>query len=300
MSILHESAFVYVDQLKHAVEAAILPNSEFIEAAAGYSMPAVAIVFNMGRCGTTLANHVLNASPEIVCLSEPSVFEQAGPYTGADRGDLVRAYVRQLFSCRHKKSAHVLGIKPRSQALFHAENHCAELPGSHNVFMYRDAVNWAHSFFDRLDRLSLVDAYSGEMIDRACHRFVRQDAASLRLKYLDFGADNIDPGTFWGHAWALHMETFIALSGKGFGMPAIRYNEFNTDRLTGVRHLMRACGVSADAGEDALAAFEADSQSGTKLGRVSKPKRLNAQNLECLLAAIAQHPGFEDPDTILN
>ena len=58
-----------------ATDVMTLPLDTLLAALADLPQPAKRIfLFSIGRCGTTLTHHILNAVPEVLALSEPRAF----------------------------------------------------------------------------------------------------------------------------------------------------------------------------------------------------------------------------------
>lgn len=296
---LAAAAFVYLTQFRDALELARVEVSELIAATRDIPMPKLALIFSIGRCGTTLANHVLNGSEEIWCLSEPDVLDDVAQWDGAERADAMCALAKILFAIRQKRTAHTLGVKLRSQSVFCAMAFKEAYPDAHNIFMYRDAIGWANSLYAFVGKFGFSGPYHSMVRDELWTHMFRQSTAEL-MKNPDMIGDEIDPGRLFAYGWLRQLECFATAQDAGMDFYPIRYNEFNGDRLDGTRTLMRACGLSDGAAQSALSAFESDSQAGTFMGQGDAPLRLSDAQKDGARDVLSKHPMFSDADHILS
>lgn len=295
---LAEAAFVYLTQFRDAVELAQVDVVDLIAATKNLPMPKIAMIYSTGRCGTTLANHVLNGSDEIWCLSEPDVLDDVARWDGVARADLMQALAKVFFAMRGKETAHTLGVKLRSQSLFCAAAFEEACPEAHNIFMYRDAIGWANSIYAFIGKFGFSAPYHSMIREELWTTMFREPTDEL-LKDPAMVGDEIDPARLFAYGWLRQLDMFTEMQVAGMKFHPIRYNEFNVDRLAGARDLMKACGLSGDAAEAALAAFESDSQAGTFMGQGDAPLRLNDEQKDTARDVLSQHPVFFDPEFIL-
>lgn len=115
--------------LSKALRLMTVPLGEIETLAAALDGPSRGIlVFNIGRCGSTLVSNVLSELPDVWSLSEPYAFAQlivdsylAAQRQGFDRAQivrLIRAMVRLIHRQPSGKNADVQALKFHSQALF--------------------------------------------------------------------------------------------------------------------------------------------------------------------------------------
>ncbi len=296
---LAKAAFVYLTQFRDAVELAQVDASDLIVATEKLPMPKMAIIYSTGRCGTTLANHVLNGSDEIWCLSEPDVLDDVAQWDGAERADLMQALAKVFFAMRAKETAHTLGVKLRSQSLFCAAAFEEAYPEARNIFMYRDAIGWANSIYAFIGKFGFSAPYHAAIRDEIWTTMFREPTCEL-MKNPDMAGDEIDPARLFAYGWLRQLGMYAEMQAAGMKFHPIRYNEFNVDRLEGARDLMRACGLSGDAAEAALAAFESDSQAGTFMGKGDAPLRLSDVQKDAARNVLSKHPVFSDAGHILS
>ena len=294
---LANSAFVYVTQFNDATEFATVSAAEMLALTENLPMPDMVLIYSIGRCGTTLANHVLNASDEIWCLSEPDVIDQVAQ-TG--NSELICAVAKLLFAGRTKPDARALGVKFRSMSLFDADKFNAALPDAKNIFMYRDAVAWGNSFYTVFWKLGFTAPYEPEGCAMGWEILTREPFELGQAAYPDLSGDQIEPGAIFSAFWQRHLAEYTKHKAAGIDMYPIRYNEFNSDREAGVSALFKACGLKPISVKEALSAFENDSQSGTFMEQVEKPEKMNDAQKDFLREVLAKHSKYGDPDLILD
>jgi len=148
---LAESAFYFLTQYHQADSLLKLPLTALAALTGDLPDPPVAVVYSMGRCGTTLASRALNESPLAWSLSEPEVFNHGSlilpPDAPVPASDLVRMFIRLIFAQRARPLATTLILKLRSQSTFHMKHFIDARPDARAVFMYRDAIGWGQSVY---------------------------------------------------------------------------------------------------------------------------------------------------------
>ena len=290
--------FVFMSQFDRAEEFAKLSPAELVKITEGLDTPKIAMIYSIGRCGTTLANHVLNASPDVWCLSEPDVFDHVAKLGGD--AETHHALARFFHAIRTKPDATVLGIKYRSQSLFCAPALHAAFPQSKNVFMYRDALGWGNSLFAFTAKLGLESPYVIDIIGFMWEMMVREPVADAIARHTEFSGETVEPSVVYALLWQKHLNAYQAARAEGIPMVPIRYNEFNANREEGVRNLFAALGIPEIPADEAMRVFENDSQEGTIMGRVEKPPRLDEAQVALLHKTLADNSPLVSADTILD
>ena len=304
---LADSPFSYATQHRLARRVATMTLAAFEAVAQGVPLPGRTIlIFSIGRCGSTLLSHALNAVPGVWCLSEPDAFStlvmqhyHAQARAGFPRDQavrLIRAITRVQFRPPADRSADVFAVKFRSQALFQADLYHEALPDAVCVFLYRDALGWANSVYGMMRQYGYPDIASGEGRTATWGVFTAAAEPRLLRASIDTGAAEIPMELPLAPAWALNMAEYTRHLRGGVPFLALRYNEFNRDRLPSVTRILRHCGLKEGHAEGALAAFEADSQAGTHVSREVKTERLSAHRLARLGDILTRCGDFSDPD----
>ncbi|WP_421725391.1 hypothetical protein [Bauldia sp.] len=301
---LADAPFFYSKQFEAARRVALVPFAALGTLAAAVPAPdRLAFIFNTGRCGTTLVNAMLNRVEGVWSLSEPdALFDLAmarDTLDPAEHRDLLEASTRLLFRPPSARAVHTLVIKPRSQSLFHADLAHAAFPDASLVFMYRDGVGWARSFFQMATKLGFDPDFDEE--NRRFSWWILSggtDPSYLR-PYLDFDAEIVRVDALLAPVFGLYMETYLRHVRAGVPFLAIRYNELNADRDAVTARLLRHCGLPETALPAALSGFESDSQAGTAIGRDRQGAAFGAAERDRFLSVLAHHPQAGWVDALL-
>lgn len=304
---LAHSAFAYATQ--HELARRVLTMSlTDLERGAEQAPPVgqVVFLFSIGRCGSTLLSHALNVVPGVWCLSEPDAFSTLilQHYHSRTRLDfdpdhvvrLIRACTRLQFRPPADRAGAVFAVKFRSQSLFQADLYHAAFPEAACVFLYRDALSWANSIYGMMRQYNFADTLSSNDRVLPWSIFTAAADAALLDAAVDLTAPEVPIELALAPVWALNMAEYTRHLRGGVPFLALRYNEFNRDREASMTRLLRHCGLPESAAVPALAAFDADSQAGTKLAREVNTERLSAARLERLRAILARDATFGDPD----
>lgn len=304
---LATSAFVYATQHRVAQRVLTMSLTEF-EQVAELAPPVgrVVFIFSIGRCGSTLLSHALNAVPGVWCLSEPDAYStlilqhyHSRSRLGFDDDRvirLIRASTRLQFRAPKDRAAQVFAVKFRSHALFQADLYHAALPDAACVFLYRDALAWANSIYGMMRQYNFADTLTGD--DRTLPWSIFTAAADRAVldMSVDLEAPEVPMELALAPAWALNMAEYTRHLQGGVPFLALRYNEFNRDRAAALTRLLRHCDLPTGAARLALAAFDVDSQAGTKLAREVATHRLTGARLDRLRGILARQPVFGNPD----
>lgn len=307
---LSECAFIYIEQ--HKLARRVLKMSFAALEAVAEAHPApekVIYIFSIGRCGSTLISHVLARVPGVLSLSEPAVFPRLimESYDSTGRSDhpreglvqLIRACTRLLFRPMPGSGATALAIKFHSQTIFQAELYREAWPGAAFVYLYREAISWVKSMYGMARAYGFPDDPTGEQRLIMWRASTAASDLSRLQRFVDLAADQVPPEVTLAPAWAENMAEYMRQLQAGVPFLALRYDRINDDRTATVVQLLRHCGLPLSAAENAMAAYAADSQAGTKLARDARPAGLSAERVERFRSVLAKHPVYGDPDLVL-
>ena len=304
---LARSPFVYATQ--HALAQRVLTLSlTEMEEVADLMPPLgpVIFVFSIGRCGSTLLSHALNAVPGVWGLSEPDAYSTLilqhvdSPTRQTFARDqvvkLIRACTRLQYRPPADREGAVFAVKFRSQTLFQADLYHAAFPDAACVFLYRDALAWANSVYGMLRQYGIADILTGEDRLLLWTIFTAAEDRARLDSMVDIGAAEVPAEVPLAPAWAQNMAEYTRQLKGGVPFLALRYNEFNRDREASLARLMAHCHLPIGAAATALATFETDSQAGTKLARDVNIHRLSQTRLDRLRALLARERVYGNPD----
>jgi hypothetical protein len=299
---LAAATFVYDTQFQRAGRVALVPLAGLEDLASRVEAPEHAFfIFSIGRCGSTLVNKALNRVDGVWCLSEPDVFTQLvlerGKVGGVDVGRLLTAATRLLF--RPPKARRVFGIKLRSQSLFQAGILHEAFPAADFVFIYRDGLGWAKSYYEFLR----TNGMPAELGSSQCYwpwwAVTGGASASYAQDYVDVANGRLVPiEEMLAPGWAFNLEAYLGFVRAGVPFKAVRYNELIGEREATMAGLLAHCHLPAGAVADAIGAFERDSQEGMSIGRDRNTAGIafTAENAERFARTLARHPSIRTAD----
>lgn len=301
---LSEAPFVYAMQARLARRALIVPLGSLQDLARAVPVPErLVFVFNIGRCGSTLVSAMLNGVEGVWSLSEPDVFfnlvMRRNLLDPTEVPGLIQSCVRLTFCPPKIRQIHTMAIKFRSQSLYQAGLFHAAFPEAAYIFLYRDGVSWARSFWYFLRNVGLPQVLEGESL--RFHWWMASAAADPELLRPWLDADESAPiEQVQAISWAMHLEEYLRLLETGLPFLAIRYSEFGADREGTVVRLLRHCRLPEAAQSHVLAALAHDSQAGTSIARDHRDGPAFADASEELFrTTLARHPRIKSPDLVL-
>jgi hypothetical protein len=304
---LADSAFVYSDQHRLARRLLTVPLGALPELAELFPEPKeVIFIFNIGRCGSTLIANALNAVPGVWSLSEPDAYstlimqnaisaERLG-FSDAQTVSLIRACTRLLFRPPAGKGFDTFAVKLKSQSLFHADLFHQALPNSRFVFLYRHGVTWCNSFYQMIRKFGVPALLTGDDRMMIWSAATAASDPGLLHAHVDVTQTEVPTELALAPAWVVNMAEYRRQLRGGVPFLALRYDEINAERVPSLQRLFAHCGLPEIHVQQALKAFENDSQAGTKIARDVQSDRLNQAQLARLEAIIASCGEPEDAD----
>jgi hypothetical protein len=179
--------------------------------------------------------------------------------------------------------------------LFHAA-----FPRAKNLYLYRDAIGWATSFY-RLWRFSFgrPEYISVSECRILIETYLHTDPSHL-LAYLDDGCEKIsipEQLTLW---WIANMEWYLAQVEHGCPVLAVRYDDLNQFREQTLRSIFVYCGLPMSSVQRGLRAFDRDAQAGTPFARENpregNMRMLNEEQIRSVQAILQRHPVLNTSD----
>jgi hypothetical protein len=267
------------------------------------------LMFNIGRCGSTLVSHVMNQVPGVWGLSEPMVYPRLimQNYDASHRLDcprdrriaLIRACTALLFRPPIERPCSSLALKFHSQVLFQAELYHEAFPGAACVFLYREALGWSRSFYQMVRNFGFPPVPSGP--DRLSCWHATTAAADLdelaRYVAIEDEVLPLEDGLVLG--WAHNMQEYTRQLASGVPFLALRYDDLTDDRVGALVHLFQHCGLPTEAAHASLSVFDHDSQAGTLMSRDHVADRMSVAQVARAGAVLARHERFGQPDLVL-
>jgi len=301
---LADAAFSGAKQFQEARRVGLLPFAALEGISRRVAPPqSLIFIFSMGRCGTTLANRMLNEVEGVWSLSEPDVhFDIAMKRAELDHNEalmLVRAATRLLFRPPARRRSHTMAIKLRGQTLFQAKTFHAAFPDAKNVFMYRDGASWANSNYQLGQRLGIAKEYDVETRKFVWFMVSAATNPAYLGPFFDMAGPSVCADQLFAPAWALYIDEYQRLVADGMPFLAIRYDELSRDRETTALRLLEHCGLPAGELGAVLEVFEEDSQAGSSIARSRAAISFTPEDYDRFRATLALHPRVKSPDVLL-
>lgn len=301
--------FVYLAQYEQATRLLAMPYDEFRQVAK--TLPEIEnliLIYISGRSGSTLLSSLFNELDNVASLAEPDVATQFGKLRPADGSrdaelqDLFDCTIRVLFKPTPFKTADTFALKFRSEGLRIMDLCHAALPQAKNLFLYRDAVGFAASFY-RIFKSVEFDEY-----------MTRTDWITVYTRSMNYdfapAADNLAPGlerfsmpqqlALW---WSVIIDWYLAQHAHGIPVLAVNYADLNAHREQVVRAIFEYCGLPTDQLAQSLRAFDRDSQAGTVLARANPNEgnkfKFNEAQLAEIAEILARHPIIKISDFVV-
>lgn len=306
---LTQAAFYFQTQYEQATRLIAIPYDEVIQLAQTITSPEHLIfIHNIGRSGTTLLSKIFDQLDEVVSWSEPGLYSELTVLRELDGSRdeeisaLLDAGTRLL--CRpteRKPNATTFAIKPQAWVIEITDLLHKLYPNSHNLYLYRNILTWAASFFRVLTQVGLN-------IDGPSHPVPGSRGRDIQVQSL---FDTLAPE---GHSSLIFSEfmmvqviswfnRYIELYNAGVPFMAVRYEDFSTHKEAVARSILEYCDLAQEDMSSIMQIFGQDSQAGTNFARKqadqSNKDELTESQREKLLAMLQKHDTIHTPDYIL-
>lgn len=269
---LRAAPFFYAAQRDHATRLFTLPYDDFNTLAATLPDPNLALLYSVGRCGSTLLSSALGNLADVVSLSEPDVYTHAvgmrepGGSRDAELVTLLRSATR--FLCR-EDAAPTWFIKFRGSCVEIADLMAQAFPEAKTLFLYRDLKSWARSM-GRLIRVReeekrIREAHAPTQAAQMSYSLYPRDRYNPLLRTL--GAPLETRLESLALNWASMILRYLGHHEARIIPHALSYADLVASPEKALEAVTRVYGLSGKDMTRALGTFERDSQEGTKLSR---------------------------------
>jgi hypothetical protein len=265
------------------------------------------LLFNIGRCGSTLLHQIFNQVPRVVSLSEPDGFipfwGEAAHLSDSETRALINTSAKFLFRPQIFPDLTVPAIKLRARNLGQLKLFHSTFPQATLLFIYRETIGWVASWMRVAQRLTTIAIQDKTPLDVLIARFSNNWGP---VSLADLGLVNF-PGPLsaaqgYALAWLLMMDCYLRHVREGLPIAALSYSDLNHRRQETLARLFAICALPLDAVQPALAAYARDSQAGTVLGREEQSEdnatRLTAEQLEEIRSLVGCHPIVRTPEFV--
>jgi hypothetical protein len=265
------------------------------------------LLFNIGRCGSTLLHQIFNQIPGVVSLSEPDGFvpfwSEETRLPADEAIALMQASAKFLFRAQAFLHLAVPAIKFRGRNLRLLKLCHAAFPQASLLFLYRDAISWSASWARVEQRVHPATNQDKTPLDAAV-TFLTTHLGPISLD--DWGLGHLSGLLSWAQhralMWLAIMDCYLQQAQAGVPVTAWRYADLNHRRQETLSRLFATCGLPLDAMERALAGFERDSQAGSVMARAEESQgnaiRLTDEQEEEIRAIVRCHPIIQATDFV--
>jgi hypothetical protein len=228
------------------------------------------LLFNTGRCGSTLLTQLFEHTGLAVTISEPDTLTiLAVRYRNQGDSEQLRQLVQNVmrWTCRPYKEfepvAYLIKLSSISSCAMHF---FAELyPNSPFLFMYRDALKLAESCY-RVSRY-LPSLHLLYILGKFSAYFGKLSADAIGFAGRDFNVKLYDDLSFGIWIFIRTATPYLELYSKGFKTAAVRYEDLIANPLAVSQRLLEFCGLPKDRASSGLKCMEIDSQRNTPVAQ---------------------------------
>ena len=303
--------FITLHQNQHAQQLLTIPFEVAQHLAENIPAPEkIILIYMMGRTGSTLLNKILSNVDGVCSFSEPATFRFVSKLCGRLSVDshecihLLQTALRLQFGAQNYQcNFHTLGIKLRPRAMDDLSVYHLAFPSAKYLFMYREAVGWMRSFY----RLLIANGVGKdlEMTDTVlpadAHPTQRLQFIWRRIgdKPTDYFSTHPDFGyleELLAVVWSNLMNQYLRGVEQGIPFLAVNFKDITQNRYATLQEIFSFVGLDIEQIDRVMQVYEADSQSGTEVGREGYKHPITDAQVERFLAYLSLQQGCNIPD----
>jgi len=257
----------------------------------------IALVYSVGRCGSTMLSKALGTFNGVASLSEPDVMTQLiwlWGRSGLDKPEneqLLRdCTIMQCLPTKLTGSTH-WALKFRSYVTVMGSMYGRCLPEAKNVFLYRSLVPWLKSYIRMLGGGDIHTPFNQQYVS-FLGSIVPQLSGRTEVPLLEVALC----------AWIGSMEAAVEMQRSGQQLFCIRYEELASQPIESVAAVARFCRFGEPYRASLTQAARQDSQEGSTLSRDALGEikvSLEAADLEDISRMLAKHSSMVSEATVL-
>jgi Sulfotransferase family len=286
------AAFMYIAQYDHAERMLAVPYEVLHRVAAGIELRAPLVwIHSTGRAGSTLMSKAFAEMEAVTSLSEPDVYTQAVRMRLAgslddELRDLLASATRLLFNPAFTRGSSLHVVKFRSFGIEVADLLSAAFPDAGSLFLYRDLGSYIRS---------AVRAFG---TDDASPEDVRLMAGILATMTPLLNEElqqrpELDGVEVLCLSWLSAMQGYSRLRAGGISILGVRYEELSAEPRRVLEGVVEYLGLPMDRVENALKAFQHDSQLDSPLSRqeaATHTAEIDAHRWDLLRNVVRRYP----------
>ena len=283
--------FLYAGQFRLAKRLYVVPMDVLIALGdlVGEPKTPVVVIWNHGRCGSTLLAQVFETVPDVVTLSEPDVLTNVlwlkwqNKISTKQLEEIVPALMKLLCQNMTERQVSLYCIKTRSPCIAIADIVAKHLQSTKHLYLYRNCAStvssmertfvqgldftefWYNCFHSRIARLLLPKVTTNQL--RAV--FALFDMNNDRYKAItdpEFLA-SLTPLAFWTVNWGIPCAQYLHFLKSGIDIKGVRYEDLVSSTESVVRGLGQCTGIILDPELVINNVMSKDSQRGSNLNK---------------------------------
>lgn len=268
---LGAAPFYFIEQYRKATFLVSVSFDTFHELAEElvFDEKRLALVYSVGRCGSTLVSKAFEAVPRVCSLSEPDTltllvcFRGSGRMEDAELQLFARDCIR--FACKplaFSEDCDFWAIKFRSQCLEICDLLDRSFPKATNLYLTRDPVSWIESAYR-----AFVDPESVD--DEGTKQFLEDVFAGMYglIREVRIPGKPMPVWKVWLYNWIANVETRLRLGESGVAFCEASFAEIKRDPEAVMRRLFDACCIELEDWTPVHAALVRDSQEGSGIAQ---------------------------------
>lgn len=240
-----------------------------------------AMVYNTGRCGSTLLVKMLSSIPGVAGISEPDAFFNVKAESFQARAEILGAAV--TLQCKDlTRSNKVAFLKTRSEATFFIREMSVGSPATKLIFMYRDPIKTITSFYAMADSMPRTVV---KMFLPQVSQFVIESSRgssdvinhALLTSRMQTATANMDLLDFYILQFLAHIAAFRHAKARGTVIHVVKYEHLVADPLQRMKQVFNFCNVSISDTDltKCLRVMKRDSQEGSMIARTQTADSLD-------------------------
>lgn len=305
---IYEAPFLYQAQYEYAQHLIAVPYEELHQLTANIrdSIGRIAMIYSVGRCGSTLLSKVFSQVDTVLSLSEPDVFSQIVGIRNPDGSnddalaELLKSCIYLLCKPTSKGKPSFCAIKLRSFGIEVADLIYRVLPDAKLIFMYRNAEDVVKSSIRTFVHFSAMLSMIEQNI-QVYNQFI--PLLKEYASYIDFTDSNATD--FYTTMWLSVMHRYLLLCQRGIPTCAIRYEDLVADPQEIVTGIFNYCNLPISEVSHACKVLEKDSQSGSNFSQENVRKNDNKltdilEIRQKIAQLLLKHPQIQTADFVVS
>ncbi len=261
------------------------------------------LIYNVGRCGSTVVHNALNQIDGVCSIAEPDVFTQLIALRAADGSNdaavstLVQDCTKVMYAGARNAGATVWSIKFRGVGIELGDLLYHTFPEAKVIFLYRNAVGWAKS---AARAFGMYDARFQRGLPRLQQFFALFNP--LVRTYSTTHTTPMPPVDLLACLWTAIMDRCLELQRQAIPMFCMRYEDLQATPRQVLDAMFAYCNLTINDPKKIDHIVANDSQAGTRLSQATLQEATSAMpadNVAALPGLIQHYSSALTPATII-